>query len=183
MSVQFVNKALFLDRDGIINEETNYVHKIEEVIFVDGIFDLTKVAKSKGYRIFVITNQAGIARGYYSIRDFMNLSGWMKKEFIKNGSSLDHIYFCPFHPEHGTESFKKESILRKPNPGMILKAQKRFFLSLEDSVLIGDRYTDYLAGKSAGVGTNLILTEKEDELRFVPAQSRIQSLNEAILYL
>ncbi|MBM9577323.1 HAD family hydrolase [Leptospira sp. 201903070] len=181
--MDFFKKALFLDRDGIINQETNYVHKKEQVIFIDGIFELTKIAKSKGYKIFVITNQAGIARGYYTVRDFINLSKWMRKEFQKKDTSIDHFYFCPFHSEYGIGIFKKESEFRKPNPGMILKARDRFLLDLNSSVLVGDRYTDFLTGKSAGVGTNLILTSEEDEYRSVPVSSRISSLFEVIPYI
>lgn len=178
-----VGKALFLDRDGVINQETNYVHKKEQVIFLDGIFELTKIAKDKGYKIFVITNQAGIARGYYTVRDFINLSKWMRKEFQKRETSIDHFYFCPFHSEHGIGIFRKESEFRKPNPGMILKARNRFFLDLNSSILVGDRYTDFLAGKAACVGKNLILTNEENEYKSVPASSRIRSLFEVIPYI
>jgi len=147
-----VKKALFLDRDGVINKEINYLFKIEDVEFVPGIFDLCRYFTAKDFLIIVITNQAGIARGYYTNDDFQNLTDWMKNEFGKNGIKLEHVYHCPHHPQ-----FSGDCDCRKPKPGMILDAQKKFNLDLKHSVLIGDEISDIESGRSAGVGSNILI--------------------------
>ena len=127
--------ALFLDRDGIINIDHGYVHKQSEVEFIDGIFSLCKVAKAKGYKIFIITNQAGIGRGYFSEVDFFILMDWMREKFNQLGAKIDDIYFCPFHPTGGIGRYKVDSECRKPRPGMILQASKEYDIDLSNSGL------------------------------------------------
>lgn len=147
------SKALFLDRDGVINVDNCYVHKVEDFEFVPGIFDLVRLGKAKGYRIVVVTNQAGIGRGYYSKEQFQLLTDWMCGQFELNGGHIDAVYFCPFHPEHGVGDYRRESDCRKPAPGMLLQAQNDLDIDLEASVLVGDKPSDMLAGRAAGVGT------------------------------
>ena len=149
------NKALFLDRDGVINVDHGYVHKINDFDFVSGIFDLSRKAIQKGYKIFVITNQAGIARGYYSLVDFNNLTDWMYERFKQEQCEISKVYLSPYHPTEGIGKYRKEHYSRKPNPGMIFLAQKEFDIDLKASILIGDKESDIEAGISAGVGTNL----------------------------
>jgi D-glycero-D-manno-heptose 1,7-bisphosphate phosphatase len=153
-------KALFLDRDGVINIDHGYVHSFEKFDFIDGIFELTREASSKNYKIIVITNQAGIARGYYSEQQFHELTKWMCAKFLTQGVKIANVYFSPYHPTAGLGGYKKEDFSRKPNPGMILQAQKEFNLSLENSILIGDKESDIQAGISAGVGLNLLFSKK-----------------------
>ncbi len=148
--------ALFLDRDGVINIDHAYVHRREDFDFVDGIFDLVRTARERGYFVFVVTNQAGIARGKYTEADFHTLTDWMSAEFAARGSPIDKVYFCPYHAEHGVGVYKQESPFRKPNPGMILQAAKEFDVDLAASVLLGDMETDILAGGRAGVGRTLL---------------------------
>lgn len=148
--------ALFLDRDGVINVDHAYVSKREEFEFIDGIFDVCREAKRLGYLLFVITNQAGIARGYYSEQDFLDLTSWMKCVFLSEACALDAVYYSPFHPEHGIGEYKKDSYCRKPNPGMIIQATREFDVDLGRSVLVGDKATDIEAGVAAGVGYNLL---------------------------
>lgn len=152
-----MKKALFLDRDGIINEDGHYVHKIEDFHFAEGIFDFCRAAKKKGYLLIVFTNQSGIARGYYTEDDFLILTQWMCGEFIRQGVPIDQVYYCPYHPEKGIGKYKKESFERKPNPGMILRARDAYNISLKDSVVLGDKDSDTDAGRNAGVGTLLLL--------------------------
>tara|TARA_A100001011_G_C13962697_1_gene695964 strand:+ start:215 stop:742 length:528 start_codon:yes stop_codon:yes gene_type:complete len=154
-------KGLFLDRDGIINIEKNYVHKIEDFIFMDSIFDLCKAAMKKDYNIFVITNQAGIGRGLYTEDDFLILSDWMTKKFLDEGIVLKKIYFCPFHPKHGIGKYKKNSNDRKPNPGMILKAKEEYKIDLKKSVLVGDKMSDIEAGIASGIKKNILLSHEK----------------------
>ncbi len=149
------NKALFLDRDGTINVEKHYVYRLEDFEFREGIFDLVRDFFQRGYLIIVITNQAGIARGYYSESDFHRLNDWMVEQFRLEGIQVARVYFCPHHPE-----FSGECECRKPGPGMILKAALEFHLDLKASVLIGDKKSDVLAGLNAQVGTNYLIKEK-----------------------
>lgn len=146
-----MNKALFLDRDGIINVEKNYVHKIEDVDFVDGIFDLVLCANRADYLVIVVTNQAGIARGYYSEEDFHLLMTWMKNEFSARACRIDAIYFCPYHPELGIGSYRQSSKNRKPEPGMFFDAALDLNVDLKKSIMVGDRISDMQAAASAGI--------------------------------
>lgn len=146
--------ALFLDRDGVINVEKNYVYKIEDFEFIHSVFCICEHFQQKGFKIFIITNQAGIARGYYAEKDFIRLTKWMEGEFLKKGIVITKTYFCPHHPEITGECY-----WRKPNPGMILQAQKEFNLDLKNSVLIGDKQSDLDAGKNAGIEKNYFVDE------------------------
>lgn len=147
-----MNKALFIDRDGVINKEKDYVHHIGDFEFLPGIFSSLREFNSLGFLIVIITNQAGIGRGFYSEEDFKSLTKWMLEEFSKNEVHITDVYFDPNHPEHGQGKYKKESYDRKPNPGMILKAAKKYEISLDDSILVGDKLSDIAAGINAGVG-------------------------------
>jgi len=172
--------ALFLDRDGVINVEKDYVHRIEDVEFVDGIFTLCKAAKNAGLVIVVVTNQAGIGRGYYTETQFRTLMDWMKDRFVERGVALDAVYHCPFHPEHGVGDYKADSLDRKPNPGMILRAQTDLDIDLAASCLIGDKDSDIAAARAAGVGTAILLGSREyaNETDSRP-DCVVQSLDEA----
>lgn len=148
--------ALFLDRDGVINVDHAYVHKIEDFQFIDGIFELCRWAQGQGRRLFVVTNQAGIGRGYYTEEDFHTLTRWMCARFAEQGVTIDQVYFCPSHPEHGLGPYKTESFDRKPQPGMLLQAQHAFGVDMARSIMIGDKPSDMAAGLAAGVGTTLL---------------------------
>lgn len=152
--------ALFLDRDGVINVDYQYVSKIEEFEFIEGIFDLCRHAKKRGYLICIVTNQSGIGRGYYTEDDFMRLTDWMCHRFIQEGAPIDKVYYCAMNPEHGTEQSIRDSYFRKPNPGMILKAAQELDIDLSRSVLVGDKETDIQAGIAAKVGCNLLYNNK-----------------------
>lgn len=149
----YEKKALFLDRDGVINEDFGYVFKIEDFKFIDGIFELLKEFKKRDFLIIIITNQSGIQRGYYTTKDFEILTDYMKDEFKKRDINIDKVYFCPHLS--GCEC-------RKPNPGMILAAKDEFGIDFSKSYLIGDKLSDIEAGKNAGV-KNLFLLSKEEK--------------------
>jgi D-glycero-D-manno-heptose 1,7-bisphosphate phosphatase len=144
-------RALFLDRDGVVNEEIGYLHRIEEVRFVEGIFSLCRTAASLGYRLIVVTNQAGIARGFYTEADFHTLMEFMRAELRAQGIELDAVYFCPFHPEHGLGDYKREHEDRKPGTGMLRRGAREFGIELSDSVMVGDRCSDIAAANAAGL--------------------------------
>ncbi len=175
--------ALFLDRDGVINVDHAYVHRREDFQFIDGIFELCRSARSRGYRIFVVTNQAGIGRGYYTEDDFHALTAWMLERFAAEGAPIDKVYFCPFHPEHGVGAYKLDSPMRKPGPGMIQQAAREFGVDLAASMLVGDMDTDIQAGVAAGIGRLLQLRPADDERPVHAAAARIRRLADADAYL
>ena len=177
-------KALFLDRDGVINVNYGYVHKIGDFDFIEGIFDLTRTAVARNYVICIVTNQAGIGRGYYSEADFHSLTDWMCGQFRMKGVAISKVYYSPYHPIHGLGKYKKNHDSRKPQPGMLLEAINEFDIDAHCSILIGDKATDIQAGLSAGVGTNLYLGET-DISQHVSTQhyTRITSLARAVGFL
>lgn len=152
------SRALFLDRDGVVNIDKKYVHTKENCDFVDGIFDLVKKANQFGYKVFIVTNQAGIARSYYTEEQFLSFSEWMKSEFVSYGAYVDAIYYCPHHPEHGHGIYHIDCNCRKPKPGMLLKAQADFDIDMGESIMIGDNLTDIEAANSAKIGQRYLFT-------------------------
>ena len=146
-----MKKALFLDRDGVINKEKEYLYKIENFEFLDGVFETCKYFQDRGYLIIVITNQAGIARGKYTEEDFELLSTWMTQEFKRHDIIISRIYHCPHHPD-----FSDKCKCRKPAPGMILKACNEWGIDPYSSIVVGDKVSDVEAGRNAGI-KNLFL--------------------------
>lgn len=146
-------RALFLDKDGVINIDHGYVCTPERTDFIDGIFELCRASTRCGFLNVVVTNQAGIARGYYTEQEFLAYMDWVNNEFRRRGAELDAFYYCPHHPEHGVGDYLRDCECRKPKPGMILTAQRELGLDLADSVLLGDKPSDLEAGNAAGVGT------------------------------
>jgi len=141
-----MNKALFIDRDGVINVDKGHVYLSEDFEFSEGIFDLCRKYIDNGYIILVITNQAGIAKGIYTEADFYRLTDWMLEQFLNKGITISKVYHCPHHPEI-TGPWQ----CRKPDPGMILNAVKDFNLDISECVLIGDKESDLEAGRRAGI--------------------------------
>ncbi|MEK8090141.1 D-glycero-beta-D-manno-heptose 1,7-bisphosphate 7-phosphatase [Thermithiobacillus plumbiphilus] len=150
-----LKRALFLDRDGVINKDFGHVHQLRDFEFVDGIFSLCQSFQAAGYLIVVVTNQAGIARGMYSEHDFHQLSEWMLSRFADKGVFISAVYFCPHHPSFGTSA--TQCTCRKPEPGMILRARTDLDLDLGNSILIGDHESDVRAAHAAGVETTVLL--------------------------
>lgn len=153
-------RAIFLDRDGVINIDHGYVHSVDNFDFIDGIFDVIRTAHANKLKVVVVTNQAGIGRGFYSVQQFHQLTSWMCKEFMNAGAPIDKVYFSPFHPTEGLGEYKKDDFSRKPNPGMILQAQQELGLDLANSMLIGDKARDIQAGIAAGLGLNILFTQE-----------------------
>lgn len=149
MSTTTPIKAVFLDRDGVINVEKEYLCTPEAFEFIDGVFDTLRHAQTMGYLLIVITNQSGIGRGYYTQTQFHDLNAWMIERFAREGITIDKVYFCPHAPDVVCDC-------RKPLPGMITAAEKEFVINLKSSLLIGDKESDIIAGKNAGVGLCLL---------------------------
>jgi len=157
------NKALFLDRDGVINIEGCYVHTRDTFRFQDGIFDLCRAAQALEYLLVVVTNQAGIARGYYTEGEYLDLTDWILANFLEHQIQIARVYHCPYHPIHGIGEYRRDSFDRKPNPGMLLRAKGEFDLDLASCLLIGDKLSDIAAGQAAGVGTTILLDSSHME--------------------
>lgn len=157
-------RALFLDRDGVVNVEVGYLHRAEEVRFVEGIYSLCRTATKLGYRLIVVTNQAGIARGFYTEADFHTLMDFIRAELRTEGIELDAVYHCPYHPEHGVGQYKREHEDRKPGTGMLRRGAREFDLSLADSVMIGDRCSDIAAANAAGLRQAFLISGTEQSV-------------------
>jgi D-glycero-D-manno-heptose 1,7-bisphosphate phosphatase len=174
------NKALFLDRDGVINHDLTYVHKVEDLVFVDGIFELTKKAVDKGYIIIVVTNQAGIGHGLYTEEDHRIFTEYKEQEFTRRGVKITKTYHCPFHPEAELIKYRMESEDRKPDAGMIFKAAQEFNINLTESLLIGDRDSDIEAAHKAGLKHRVQFLHGAFEVIASPIATKlIKSLAEA----
>jgi D-alpha,beta-D-heptose 1,7-bisphosphate phosphatase (EC 3.1.3.-) len=152
-----MNKAVFLDRDGTINIEKNYLYKVEDFVFIRGTVEAIKIFHNLGYIVIVITNQAGVARGYYTESDVKELHNYIDAELIKNGTYVDAYYYCPHHPEGIAVEYAVECECRKPNTGMIEQAVKDFNINLKESFIIGDKEIDIQTGKNAGMKMSILV--------------------------
>ena len=156
-------KALFLDRDGVININHGYVFEREKVEFIDGIFDLIARFVEKGYEPVIVTNQSGIARGYYSEQQFFDLMGYFQHQFDQHGLPKIAVYFCPHHPSFSDQSRLNACNCRKPEPGMITEASSQLSIDLNHSVFVGDKLSDMLAAKRAGIGRSVLCDPKRQQ--------------------
>jgi D-glycero-D-manno-heptose 1,7-bisphosphate phosphatase len=153
-----INRAVFLDRDGTINFEREFLHRPEELHFIPGAAQAIRLLKEAGFRVIVVTNQSGIARGYYDEAAINRLHKYMDGELIRFGASIDAYYFCPHHPEYSSDDYGKTCGCRKPLPGMLLKAAVDFSLYLPASFMIGDKLSDVQTGLNAGCRPLLVRT-------------------------
>lgn len=152
-----MSKALFLDRDGVINVDKGYVHVKEDFVFIEGIFDVLAYAVEHEYLLIIITNQSGIGRGLFSLEQFIEVTEWMLEKLTERNIYITHLYYSPLLPNQKTIHGR---FARKPDPGMILAAQKDYNIELSSSVLLGDRYSDVIAGINAGIKTNILYSKK-----------------------
>ncbi len=175
-------RGLILDRDGIINVDTHYLSRIEDCVFVEGIFPLLQRFSADGFRLAIATNQSGIARGYFTEADFDRLMAWMRGEFAKHGITIDAIYHSPYHPTEGIGDYRRDSDCRKPKPGMFLQAIADLSLDPATSWAIGDSEHDMVAAQSAGIGHRVLLNpahsqhRRDDGVWIVPTLSAIHAL-------
>ena len=151
-----MNKAIFLDRDGTLNIDYGYVHEIDNFKFIDGAIDALRKLKKMGYMLVLVTNQSGIARGYFSEEQFLQLTEWMDWSLAEQDVDLDGIYYCPHHPE-GKGEYKEDCDCRKPKPGMLLQAIKELKIDPTQSIMVGDKVEDLKAGIGAKVKTNVLV--------------------------
>ncbi|KZN33087.1 hypothetical protein N480_24505 [Pseudoalteromonas luteoviolacea S2607] len=172
-------KAVFLDRDGVINHDHAYVHKIEEFEFIDGVFEACQRFTEQGYKIVVVTNQSGIGRGYYDEAQFQTLTDWMCAQFLANNVEINGVYFCPHHPKKAQPEYLKECNCRKPHPGMLLQAIEEHDIDPAQSIMVGDKGSDMKAAKAAGVTTKVLVRSGQtfDEKDMLAADLVCESLS------
>ena len=147
--------AVFLDRDGTINVEKNYLSLIKDWEWIEGSIEAIKALNAAGFLTIVVSNQAGIARGKYNISDVELLHSRVAAELAQYGGVIDDFYFCPHHPEFGAD---RNCSCRKPKPGMLVRASEKWNIDFDTSWMIGDKFIDVEAGRSAGVSTVLVRT-------------------------
>ena len=150
-----LRRAVFLDRDGVINRDTGFVCRVEDFEFIAGVVEALQEIQQRGYLLFVVTNQSGIGRGYYTLDDYQRVNAWMLASLASNAVTVTGVYFCPHAPEAGC-------VCRKPAPGMILQAQREHGLDLLASWLVGDKPSDIEAAQRAGVGQTLLIRSSPD---------------------
>jgi D-glycero-D-manno-heptose 1,7-bisphosphate phosphatase len=143
--------ALFLDRDGVINVDRNFVARIEDFEWIEGVAEAIGAFNARNWWVFVVTNQTGIAHGHYSEDDMETVHAWMLAELAKQGARIDRIYHCPFHEDGSVEAYRRASYDRKPRPGMLIRAMTDFPVLRERSLMIGDKPADMEAAQAAGV--------------------------------
>jgi len=161
-----MDKVVFLDRDGVINREKNYLYKIEDFEFIDGVFSSLKYLQNLGYKLVIITNQSGIGRGYYTFEQYDILTKWIKEKFLENNIFISAIYCCPHAPN-------EECICRKPQIGMIEQARSILDIDYKNSWLIGDKSSDIQTALNANIPNTIqvksghTFDQKESKASFV----------------
>jgi D-glycero-D-manno-heptose 1,7-bisphosphate phosphatase len=143
--------AVFFDRDGVLNEDRDYVHLPKDFSWMPGAIDAVKYLNNRAYYVFVVSNQSGVARGYYSEDDVRRLFDHLRTELGRHGASIDDYRYCPYHPDGTVARYKKTSDWRKPKPGMILDLMQHWDIDAAKSFLIGDQPTDVEAAQAAGI--------------------------------
>jgi D-glycero-D-manno-heptose 1,7-bisphosphate phosphatase len=168
------NKTIFLDRDGVINKDKNYLYKIEDFDFIDGVFSACKHFSMLGYKIVVVTNQSGIARGYYTLNEYREVTAWMVEKFREKKINILDIFHCPHSP-------KDKCKCRKPLPGMLLEAKNKYDIDMKNSWLIGDKEDDITAANSSGIDNTILVrsNQRDYELKS-KAKYFLNSINESI---
>lgn len=173
-----MNKALFLDRDGVINIDHGYTYKISDLNMLDGVIEGLQAIAHLEYKIFIVTNQSGIARGLFEVAAFHTFMDYLISILAKNGIQISDYFFCPHHIEGTIPVYAKKCCCRKPEPGMLHDAKKKYNLDLSQSILIGDKETDIMAGQNAGLTTNILIGQP-DESRDSNATIVVRNLIEA----
>lgn len=178
-----MQRAVFLDRDGTIIEDTGYPHERRELKFLPGVSKAIKLLSENGFKVIVITNQAGVARGYFAEETLKEINRYIQESLAKQGALIDRIYYCPHHIEGIIEEYRKECYYRKPNPGMIEEAVRDFGIDLASSFVIGDKTSDIEAGRRVGCKTILIAGDNLGEESAVISDHIAPDLYEAVKWL
>ena len=161
-----MNKAVFLDRDGTINHDSGYVHKTEDLVFIKGSIEAIKKLNENNFLVIVITNQAGVAKGYYSENEVKKFHDKINNELQKHNAHIDQFYYCPHHPD-GLGEYKTSCQCRKPHSDLIEKAIKEYNIDRKKSFMIGDKDSDILTGENAKLCNNYKINDRFNLLYFV----------------
>lgn len=154
------NKAIFLDRDGTIIIDADYLHKIKDVKFYKNTFYALKEMMNKGYILIIVSNQSGIGRGYYTEEDYYKIENYINKKFNQKKIKIAKSYFSPYYENSQNPEYRKKKNFRKPDAGMLLCARKELNIDFKKSFIIGDKLIDMETGKKVGCKTILVLTGK-----------------------
>lgn len=172
-----MNRCLFLDRDGIINRDIGYVYKPEEFEFLPGIFELCRASLQNSFLIVIVTNQSGVARGFYTEEDLQRLNHWLKQKFQQQNIEITAIYHCPHHPD-----ITGPCECRKPEPGMILQAIRQYQIDPQTSIMVGDKESDMIAADRAKIPTRILL-QSEPATQSAAATQHVRTLDEITQYI
>ncbi|RKD34855.1 D-glycero-alpha-D-manno-heptose-1,7-bisphosphate 7-phosphatase [Lacrimispora algidixylanolytica] len=153
-----MDKIVYLDRDGTINKEVDYLYRPEDLVILPGVPEALRRLKEHGFRLVVVTNQAGVARGYYKEEDVIALHEALNERLSKEGATIDYFFYCPHHPVHGIMEYKKDCHCRKPETGMFEMAEAFYSPDKANSYMIGDKLLDTEAGNRYGVSSILVGT-------------------------
>lgn len=179
-------KAVFLDRDGTIVEDTGYLHEISRVRFLPRVGPAIKLLNGNGFKVIIVTNQAGVARGYFTEETVREINGYIQARLAEQAAAIDKIYYCPHHIEGVIEQYRQECYSRKPNPGMIEQAERELGIDLADSFVIGDNPSDIEAGHRAGCRAILlddgVSAKRAGEIKVIPDHTA-PDLYEAVQWL
>ena len=157
-------KGAFFDRDGVLNKDVHYLYRPEDVQWVPGAKEAVAELTRQGYAVIIVTNQSGVARGYYTEADVQALHAWMKREFAAAGGKITDIYYCPYLAGAAVPAYDKDSDWRKPAPGMVLQAAQDHHIDLSRSFLVGDKESDLACAAAAGVQGYLFSKGRLDDL-------------------
>jgi len=158
MKLSAMRRAVFLDRDGTVNEEREYLYRVEDFVFVPGAPAAIRRLNEAGWLVVVVTNQSGVARGYYAEGDVERLHRHVSQQLAAAGAHVDAFYFCPHHPLEGVGVYRRECDCRKGRPGMLLRAAAEHGIDLSSSYMVGDKVADVEAGEAAGCTPLLVLS-------------------------
>lgn len=168
--------AVFFDRDGVLNEDDGYAFEPSKIRWVKGAMEAVRAVNQSGYFAFVVTNQSGVARGFYGEQQVRGLHAWMADQLASVGARIDEFAYCPHHPEGTVAEYRQPCICRKPQPGMINELVKRHSVDIRRSILIGDKQSDIEAAAAAGV-TGHLFRGADLEAFIVPLLLRLKQLH------
>ena len=154
-----MERAVFLDRDGTVIQDVGYLDECDRIKFLPKVGKAIKLLNESGFKVIVITNQSGVARGYFTEETVKEINEYIHESLAEQGASIDMVYYCPHHIEGIIEEYRRECYCRKPDPGMIEEAAREFGIDLENSFVIGDKISDIEAGRRAGCKTILLASE------------------------
>jgi|TARA_B110000305_G_C19345986_1_gene591701 D-glycero-D-manno-heptose 1,7-bisphosphate phosphatase len=155
------NKAVFVDRDGVLNEDSGYTYQLTDLRLLDGVIEGLKSILALDFKVIIITNQSGIARELFSTEELHSFMRGLTNILLENQITVTDYFYCPHHPKGRLLEYSKKCSCRKPEPGMLFDAEKKHNLDLSKSILIGDKETDILAGQNANLFSNILISSEE----------------------